>query len=107
MVPSDSIRTHVRTIRAVAIHYLKEVPVVTVHHELAAGQVVAGLSLADLDAVVDGLLAGVAALSGSQASARLADVSRSAAKLSAYRVALVAKIQASRGCQMVCVRGWS
>ena len=62
-----------------AIHYLKEVPVVTVHHELAAGQVVAGLSLADLDAVVDGLLAGVAALSGSQASARLADVSRSAA----------------------------
>ena len=68
----------------------------TVHHELAAGQVVAGLSLADLDAVVDGLLAGVAALSGSQASARLADVSRSAAKLSAYRVALVAKIQASQ-----------
>ncbi len=63
MVPSDSIRTHVRTIRAVAIHYLKEVPVVTVHHELAAGQVVAGLSLADLDAVVDGLLAGVAGVS--------------------------------------------
>ena len=35
-------------------------------------------------------------LSGSQASARLAEVSRSAAKLSAYRVALVSKINKSQ-----------
>ena len=37
------------------------------------------LSLADVDALVDGLLAQVEGLSGSEASARLADVSRSAA----------------------------
>lgn len=54
------------------------------------------LSLADVDALVDGLLAQVEGLSGSEASARLADVSRSAAKLSAYRVALVSKINSSQ-----------
>ena len=54
------------------------------------------LSLADLDDVIDGLLASVDGLSGAQASERLAQVSRSVAKLSAYRVALVAKIQASQ-----------
>ena len=53
-------------------------------------------SLAEVDAVVDGLLAEVGGLSGAQASQRLAQVSRSAAKLSAYRVALVAKVQSSQ-----------
>ena len=54
------------------------------------------VSLAEVDAVVDGLLAEVGGLSGAQASQRLAQVSRSAAKLSAYRVALVAKVQSSQ-----------
>ena len=89
----------------------------TVQHQLAAeqevsaGQAVSGPSPADLDVVIDGLLAGVDDLSGSQASERLAQVSRSAARLSAYRVALVSKVQSSPvwrakgACQMVCVRG--
>ncbi len=97
--------------------YLREVPAVTVQHQLAAeqevsaGQAVSGPSPADLDVVIDGLLAGVDDLSGSQASERLAQVSRSAARLSAYRVALVSKVQSSQvwrakgACQMVCVRG--
>lgn len=56
----------------------------------------APVSLSDLDLVVDELLAEVERLSGSEASQRLAEVSRSAAKLSAYRVALVSKVNSSQ-----------
>lgn len=59
-------------------------------------QMVGAVTLDDVDLIVDALLERVEHLSGADASAQLARVSASAAKLSAYRVALVSKIQTSQ-----------
>lgn len=54
-----------------------------------------GGDLAGVDAVVDVLVAHVGELSGEQASQELTRLARTVAKLSAYRVALVARVEAS------------
>lgn len=54
------------------------------------------VTLADVDVLIDALHSQVDQLSGSQASALVRDATRSAAKLSSLRVALVAKVNSSQ-----------
>ena len=59
-------------------------------------QMLSPVTLDDVDLIVDALLDQAQHLSGADASTQLARVTASAAKLSAYRVSLVAKIQSSQ-----------
>ena len=88
------IRTHVRMIRKGILYRRSDLVVKGV--ESVTVQMVGAVTLDDIDLIVDALLEQVEHLSGADASAQLARVSAFAAKLSAYRVALVSKIQTSQ-----------